>query len=630
MAFCIQCGSNLEDSCSFCEHCGAPVERNAVPTNTVPLNTVPLNAVPTNTVPLNTVPLNAVPTNAIPLNTVPTNTVPTNTIPTNTIPINVSPAPTIPTKQKRKVSKKTIIISVVVAVILILSSAIGTFCYFELNKVQLPNALEFKHKSIASIENNLKSQGLNVHIEEEFNRLARGKFIKIKGAEPGSSVSRFTPITIVASAGPGVPSNGVVGAKLESAKNILKNMGVEVKVHNVIADNKPSGEVIGTEPMPGYSVINGYKGVIHVAVATKGDGIPVDLFGMDKNKAEEKLKSLGFTDISLKPHFASKKMIGKVMGSNPSLGSRVTGGHVDLLYGVDAAGARDAIATNDKGKSLEYKKGDSKLQFISYIEPLLGTWCTKSGDCINLQYAIIPNPENITGESRIYTVNGHPSEEDYSSKDDRIYNSYAPNTLEISMDNIQQMLLDIVSSISVTSGKKLDPHMKDIMKNHLISGDTGAVEIYQSLGMPYCGKDLFVFPMSTQKVCEAGHLKNYDGNALSLFMDLHNHKKFTGMSYKMSDFFVAIPVNAKLDELEKNGYFRGKGKKQPDLNRPFILRRNPNLYKSTSVPYDGEYSTSDNPFVPTSKHKPVPFAPAPDDSNAYYLVEQPFDWNTIK
>lgn len=440
---------------------------------------------------------------------------------------------------------------------------------------------------------------------------------------------KFIPVTIVQSKGPGVPSKGIVGKKVGSVTKILKNMGVEVKVHNVVVDNKPTGEVIGSEPMPGYSVINGNKGVINLAVASKNKGIPVNIFGMDKDKAKERLNSLGFNDITLKPHFASKKMIGKIMGTYPSLGSQFTGGHIDLLYGVDASGARTAIATDMKGKSLEYKKGNTKLQVIGFMEPLLGTWCTKSGDCINLGATNIYTPNEYQKETRIYTINGYPGD-DFSSSFDRILRSYTPNTLEMSTDNLMQMILDVISSASVTSGEKLDPHMKDLMHNHLIAGDTGAIEFYQSLGVPYCGDDLYLLPILDQKVCEAGHLKNYDGDVLSLFMDLHNHKKWTGMSYKMTDFFVAIPVNAKLNELESSGYFKGKGKTQPDPNRPFILRRDPKLYKETVVPFDGEYSTSDNPFVPTSKHKPVPFAPAPDDSNAYYLVEQPFDWSSLK
>lgn len=643
MAFCIQCGSALEDNWSFCENCGAPVnsqpadsqsqfgnqpeEQQATVSNQPECKQTSVINQPADS---QSQFVNQPADPQLPYDSSqdPSHNLPQNT-PQNENHENSENSENRENREVHKVDKTRVIIAVVVAVSIVIAAALGTFIYFELNKVKLPNASEFARTSITKMTKKLEKQGLSVRIKGEFNKRKRGSFLRLDGTNPGNSVLKFIPVTIVQSKGPGVPSKGIVGKKVGSVTKILKNMGVEVKVHNVVVDNKPTGEVIGSEPMPGYSVINGNKGVINLAVASKNKGIPVNIFGMDKDKAKERLNSLGFNDITLKPHFASKKMIGKIMGTYPSLGSQFTGGHIDLLYGVDASGARTAIATDMKGKSLEYKKGNTKLQVIGFMEPLLGTWCTKSGDCINLGATNIYTPNEYQKETRIYTINGYPGD-DFSSSFDRILRSYTPNTLEMSTDNLMQMILDVISSASVTSGEKLDPHMKDLMHNHLIAGDTGAIEFYQSLGVPYCGDDLYLLPILDQKVCEAGHLKNYDGDVLSLFMDLHNHKKWTGMSYKMTDFFVAIPVNAKLNELESSGYFKGKGKTQPDPNRPFILRRDPKLYKETVVPFDGEYSTSDNPFVPTSKHKPVPFAPAPDDSNAYYLVEQPFDWSSLK
>lgn len=648
MAFCIQCGSALEDNWSFCENCGAPVnsqtadsqsqfgnqpeEQQATVSNQPECKQTSVINQPADSQP-----------QFVDQPTDPQLPYDSSQDPSHNLPQNEDREnrenrenhenhenhENSENREVHKVDKTRVIIAVVVAVSIVIAAALGTLLYFELNKVKLPNASEFARTSITKMTKKLEKQGLSVRIKDEFNKRKRGSFLRLDGTNPGNSVLKFNPVTIVQSKGPGVPSKGIVGKKVGSVTKILKKMGVEVKVHNVVVDNKPTGEVIGSEPIPGYSVINGNKGVINLAVASKNKGIPVNIFGMDKDKAKEKLNSLGFNDITLKPHFASKKMIGKIMGTYPSLGSQVTGGHIDLLYGVDASGARSAIATDMKGKSLEYKKGNTKLQVIGFMEPLLGTWCTKSGDCINLGATTIYTPNEYQKETRIYTINGYPGD-DFSSSFDRVLRSYTPNTLEMSTDNLMQMILDVISSASVTSGEKLDPHMKDLMHNHLIAGDTGAIEFYQSLGVPYCGDDLYLLPILDQKVCEAGHLKNYDGDILSLFMELHNHKKWTGMSYKMTDFFVAIPVNAKLSELESSGYFKGKGKKQPDPNRPFILRRDPKLYKETVVPFDGEYSTSDNPFVPTSKHKPVPFAPAPDDSNAYYLVEQPFDWSSLK
>ena len=66
------------------------------------------------------------------------------------------------------------------------------------------------------------------------------------------------------------------------------------------------------------------------------------------------------------------------------------------------------------------------------------------------------------------------------------------------------------------------------------------------------------------------------------------------------------------------------------MNRPFILRRDPASYsESERVANAKDSDLRRNPFIPTEFNKPIPFAPAPDDSNVYYLVEQPFDWNSF-
>ncbi len=102
--------------------------------------------------------------------------------------------------------------------------------------------------------------------------------------------------------------------------------------------------------------------------------------------------------------------------------------------------------------------------------------------------------------------------------------------------------------------------------------------------------------------------------------------KGIGYYYTMRDFMVIVPVGAKFDELLNSGYFVGKPTRKPDLKRPFILRRDSDLYKETRKDLPkGDFV---NPFVPTYQGRAVPFAPAPDDSNAYYLVEEPFDWST--
>ncbi|RIY28191.1 serine/threonine protein kinase, partial [Bifidobacteriaceae bacterium WP022] len=66
----------------------------------------------------------------------------------------------------------------------------------------------------------------------------------------------------------------------------------------------------------------------------------------------------------------------------------------------------------------------------------------------------------------------------------------------LSMNNYSQ---DI--SGSILYDKKLP--MNDMMKNHLLSGDTGAVEFYKGLDLPSCGNNIFS-PSPGVRVCEHG------------------------------------------------------------------------------------------------------------------------------
>ena len=343
--FCINCGKKVEDDWSFCDNCGFPVEDTAATTSTT-----------NSTAPSDT-------TNAA--NT--TDSAQTATVstanPTNAANPNSESSSPINNKNNKKTKRKVIIISIIVSLVVVLAAAIGVFAYFANNKVYIPKSSQLKNMPVNTIESNLKKQGLTVEVKKEFNKLKSGSYIRLNGANPGSYVLKSNKITIVESIGPGVPEKGVIGASLSSAKEVIKDMGVEIKIHQVVSNNKKDGEVIGADPMPGNSVINPDHDAIHLAVASKGKGIPIDLFGMDKEAALKKLESLGFKDVMLTPHFSSKKMLGKIVGSYPSLGSSVTNGHIDLLYGIDASKTKEALSSYvDHGKSY----------IIQFLDPLLG------------------------------------------------------------------------------------------------------------------------------------------------------------------------------------------------------------------------------------------------------------------
>lgn len=602
--FCINCGKKVEDDWSFCDNCGFPVEDTAATTSTT-----------NSTAPSDT-------TNAA--NT--TDSAQTATVstanPTNAANPNSESSSPINNKNNKKTKRKVIIISIIVSLVIVLAAAIGIFAYFANNKVYIPKSSQLKNMPVNTIESNLKKQGLTVEVKKEFNKLKSGSYIRLNGANPGSYVLKSNKITIVESIGPGVPEKGVIGASLSSAKEVIKDMGVEIKIHQVVSNNKKDGEVIGADPMPGNSVINPDHDAIHLAVASKGKGIPIDLFGMDKEAALKKLESLGFKDVMLTPHFSSKKMLGKIVGSYPSLGSSVTNGHIDLLYGIDASKTKEALSSYvDHGKSY----------IIQFLDPLLGKWCTKSGNCINIEKVVKQYSSLKNLRLSLYTVNGKPdlSDDNLSTS----AKSYVPNSDNIDVDKVDanssdEVIKNIFDSLNLNITVSKDK--KTNMRNHLIAGDSGAVEFYNG-SFPYCGTSPLINPFNYKKICDHGVLKDLNANEImDIFHAMKDTSKWSGMNYRINDFYVAFPVNSKLKKVEDSGYFKGSSSNQPDLNRPFILRRDPKLYDKKVIPFTGTYNTVNNPFVPTVAHKPVPFAPAPDDNNAYYFVEQPFDWSSLK
>ena len=302
------------------------------------------------------------------------------------------------------------------------------------------------------------------------------------------------------------------------------------------------------------------------------------------------------------------------MGSYPALGEENLKEvkKVTLYYGVDASETKEVLTKKEHLDGIN----NADVRVTKGLSPIAGVWCNKGGECLYFNEM----PSFVEGESTV--VLG-------TRVGDLMNDGAKPIMISdenyLSMNNYSQ---DI--SGSILYDKKLP--MNDMMKNHLLSGDTGAVEFYKGLDLPSCGNNIFS-PSPGVRVCEHGKDINAE-NSPEKFDDQGMYKGSnkdanSGLTYKMHDFFVLVPVNTKFDELEKSRYFKGKGENKPDFSRPFIMRRDPKLYDKTQVAIpDGvtgpDYPTS--PFVPTKKNKPVPFAPAPDDSNVYYKVEEPLNW----
>ncbi|MFU0574313.1 PASTA domain-containing protein [Gardnerella vaginalis] len=519
-----------------------------------------------------------------------------------------------PNKHSKKIA--IIITSIVLSVVLVLA---GTVWYFAKNISLTSIGLNSNPGVIPkakvgdnadNIAKTLENNGFRTKVIDEFSSKKQGSFLRYVNIKPGSHKSTSTVVKILRSKGPGVPAKGVVGASLDEAKKIVKSMGVPVRLHHVPSTDAAAGKIVASNPMPGNAV--GKDGVIHVAIGEKRDGVPVDLFGLDKDKAKDMLSSKPFV-VNLRPKFSSPKYFGKIVGAYPALGTKGKPKAVTLYYGVDASKTRDVVT---EPMHLE----DKTAYLVTRAGSFIGKWCTKSGKCINLIPRLYKNEKKWESDEKSIA---ELIPADIADKNGRI-----PDEDNKGYINTKGVLELNSGGQDPTDRAIFDKNIPDseFMRNHLISGDTGAVELYSGGGVIECGgEDTFIWGAGF--TCVNGKYVQFPDNNPEEYDRIHNEPGYDlGYYYTMRDFMVIVPVGAKFDKLVNSGYFVGKPTHKPDLKRPFILRRDPKLYKETRR---NQKPGSDwvNPFVPTERSRAVPFAPAPDDSNAYYLVEEPFDWD---
>ncbi|WP_421776379.1 zinc-ribbon domain-containing protein [Gardnerella sp. KA00255] len=466
-------------------------------------------------------------------------------------------------------------------------------------------------QSAQSVVDSLHKKGANARLIKEFSAKNSGDFVRYKNVKQGDRVDKNHVVEVVESKGPGVPEKGVVGASLEKAEKIVKSMGVTVKLHHVPATDSAVGKIVASSPVPGNAV--GKDDVIHIAVGENTDGVPVNVFGMDKEKAKDMLSSKPFS-VDLRPKFSSAKYFGKIVGAYPALGTKGNPKSVTLYYGVDASKAKDVVTE-------PMDLGNQTIYLVNHAASFIGKWCTKSGNCINLLPRLMSGVSELDTEEK-YIEDLIPA--DIADKNGRI-----PDKDKTDKINLRGVLTLTAAGQDPADRAVFDKNVPNTkyMRNNLISGDTGAVELYAGGAVIQCGDD-DIFVAGYGSACVNGKYVDFIRDPKKLDEITHDPGKDVGLYYTMQDFMVVVPVGAKFDKLLNSGYFVGKGETKPDLTRPFILRRNPKLYKETRKNLPAEGDDWVNPFIPTERSRAVPFAPAPDDSNAYYLVEEPFNWDT--
>ena len=468
----------------------------------------------------------------------------------------------------------------------------------------------------------LKAKGLNAKTVPVFSGEDRGVFLGYEGTNPGARVKAGSTVIVQESAGPGVPK-GTVGKDVNKVVNTFADMGVPIHYKKVVisSDSKtPEGQVSVTYPAPGVGLTDDEKdNGIYIGVASKGDGIPVDILGSDKNKAVSDLESQGYS-VDSEPHYSSEKYVGKISGSYPAPGSTLSSGQsVTLYYGIDKSSNMDVLSKTNSYDNI-------KMASI-HASAMIGMYCKSevtdaAKDCITLEQSSM-NPFGATSpeDYQYLQIKGHEPEDKADV---------------LGLTNFSQDVSGAMLESDSEHGMSAD---KLPMKNHLLLKDWGMFELYAGMDLPNCGSK--VMSSSIGEYCVNGNYEraSFDDGEMTPPAGAENGS--TGMTYDMKDFLVYFPAGSDAESLDDSGYFdaaelaKAKKQKAVDTSRPYILVRDKSLYSETSVSVN--LGKDVDPFVPTNRsinnyqNKMEPMNPAPSDSTVYYLVEQngDLDWDSL-
>lgn len=468
----------------------------------------------------------------------------------------------------------------------------------------------------------LKAKGLNAKTVPVFSGEDRGVFLGYEGTNPGARVKAGSTVIVQESAGPGVPK-GTVGKDVNKVVNTFADMGVPIHYKKVVisSDSKtPEGQVSVTYPAPGVGLTDDEKdNGIYIGVASKGDGIPVDILGSDKNKAVSDLESQGYS-VDSEPHYSSEKYVGKISGSYPAPGSTLSSGQsVTLYYGIDKSSNMDVLSKTNSYDNI-------KMASI-HASAMIGMYCKSevtdaAKDCITLEQSSM-NPFGATSpeDYQYLQIKGHEPEDKADV---------------LGLTNFSQDVSGAMLESDSEHGMSAD---KLPMKNHLLLKDWGMFELYAGMDLPNCGSK--VMSASIGEYCVNGNYEraSFDNGEMTPPAGAENGS--TGMTYDMKDFLVYFPAGSDAESLDDSGYFdaaelaKAKKQKAVDTSRPYILVRDKSLYSETSVSVN--LGKDVDPFVPTNRsinnyqNKMEPMKPAPSDSTVYYLVEQngDLDWDSL-
>ncbi|MFR0557499.1 PASTA domain-containing protein [Pseudoscardovia radai] len=535
------------------------------------------------------------------------------------------------------------IVAAVVVVVLVLVAGTATFLgtrgLLPWQSVPVPSLDQLAGKQGATVdsltadqvEQELKSEGFQTTRSQQYSGKSAGAFLAFSNVSEGQQLRNGDLVGIIESLGPGVPQ-GTVGARATDSKQTLAGMNVPVTYRAVytsggsMTDSSGStmtltdGMVAATYPADGQPVTDIGAGITVAVATTDGSGIPVDYYGQDPDAVEADLESRGYT-VTRKAKFSTKANVGKVVASDPALGTAAAAGtSVTLYYGVDS----QTVAT-DRDKALASSDPASAI-FVDTMKTA-GLYCKSDGSgCITLTQACPDSDYCFLTSSQL----------------DSDSNGDYPNPIGLEPCYIAQGTC--MGDLKATgAGTDKAASWDD---SPLLFGDTGTFELttWRQIASGYCGTDgdwkylkWETMSGSSAQVCVDGQIRDDPGVNSSL----------DDPGYQMDDaWYVYVPVGADIKAVEDMGYFDADAMSQaasqgePDSGTPYLIARDPSLYtdqqrrqyKHDVFPDLASVDTRSNvnPSIAFAANKArYAVKPAPSAQSAYYLVENPVDPNNL-
>lgn len=652
MNHCTHCGAPLQTGQAFCTRCGARTASQSPAAPAPAPQSSPLPAAPApdgSPTPPTPSPSDGAQAGA----SVPP--APAYRLPAESTPAVPADATATPNHRRR-------LAIVIVAALAVLAIVIGGGCFWAYRAEvvggrTVHTAAQLRgdgmaHLTADTVVHDLKSRGFtSVTKIEEFSGNRRGEFMRYEGVQEGTRTSTDTPITVVESAGPGVPE-GTVGLSEDDAVARVANMDVPVSRAQVVvssAAHAEPGAVVMTAPADGTALQDADtdRGIV-LGVASDGAGVGIDLVGQDKDTVRKTLEADGFT-VTMKPRFSSERYLGKMVTSDPQPGIATSSRSVTVYYGVGADDVRDVFTMNTKNDP------DGWVAFPG--DALSGRYCKADGtDC--LEFAM----EDATAWRSSEETDGQALYET-SDRDKRYQvNQYSTSVAHRYLTSSPGMgTIPLKAPGQETSAARL------------LDTDTGVFDLYphSTYYSSYCGDqewnvaDSYV-PLQLSSArndtipsglggvtgttyCKSGHWTSFMPGEES--GDDRNWRQIDESEYRMDNYYIYYPVGADGDAVEQLGLYDhdavalAQSQEQVDVTRPFVVKRDASLYDESERArrvQDVEAQVGASPFGNKNpfaalllnddgtklRSDKVAVKPAPSNETVYYLDEDSLigDW----